>query len=804
MLSGTSQYNEPFRRRLAALLSSLTVFAAMGTVPADAQLAPGIGYMFPPGGRPGETIDVVLGGYDWTPDIQLFARLPGARFEISGPPGPVIVPEPPYWFGKKARRPPFLLPRETPARLTIPSGIAPGVYSWQVANANGASATGRFLVTEHPHFIEPVEERTVAGTRNTTVRLPPLPVSVSGQIRHIEEVDRYEFSVSRADTVTITAQSRVLNSPLNTVLEVRTTDGQLIADAADTAGQDISLTFTADPDQKYSLSVFDLDFRGNRSFVYQITLTTGPRVLATVPAAGQRGQAQPVEFTGYGLIDSSPQLQTVTRTIRFPADSDLDTFVYALETPAGGTTTVRFPLSDHAEVPESATSGPLTLPAGVTGILEQRYGEDRFIAEGNKGDVWNISVASARLASPLDVALAVFDATGKELARSDDESGSTDASVEFRLPDDGQYQIAVTDTSRHSGDRSAAYRLQIKPAQPGARAILPEFLNAPIAATTRLPVKIVRRAGFSSPVRILVDGLPDGVTIPETLEVPEKKNSLNIEFTVAGNAAAAASLITVRGEAISADASTDAGVTPLFSEPLLLATTITPPFSIDAEGKDDVAKWPRGTTFPYPVLIERDESFQGEIVLEMTSRQGRHRQGIHGPELAVPPGVDRILYPIFLPEWLETTRTSRMVVNGVAQIPDPQGNVRYSVVRQKTRMGFLPTGALLKLSARDRELPAVPGRSLTIPLSLSRSPKLREPAVIRLLPNAFGFHAEPLTVASTQHEVELQVTVPQSLTAGTECPLTVQATVLKEGHLRTVSETSVLAIGTPQVAGTPQ
>ncbi len=37
-------------------------------------------------------------------------------------------------------------------------------------------------------------------------------------------------------------------------------------------------------------------------------------------------------------------------------------------------------------------------------------------------------------------------------------------------------------------------------------------------------------------------------------------------------------------------------------------------FSIDAEGKDDVTKWPRGTTFPAPVLIERDEGFEGEHV----------------------------------------------------------------------------------------------------------------------------------------------------------------------------------------------
>lgn len=40
---------------------------------AFAQHPPAIGYMFPPGGQAGQTIEVILGGYDWTPDMQLFA-----------------------------------------------------------------------------------------------------------------------------------------------------------------------------------------------------------------------------------------------------------------------------------------------------------------------------------------------------------------------------------------------------------------------------------------------------------------------------------------------------------------------------------------------------------------------------------------------------------------------------------------------------------------------------------------------------------------------------------------------------------
>ena len=774
-----------------ALIQVVLVGLAVLGVPqlVVAQLAPGIGYMFPPGGRPGETVDVVLGGYDWTPDMQLFPHDSRITVELTGPPGPVVVPEPPYWFGKKARRSPFLLPRETRARLTIPSEVSPGVYKWQVANANGASASGRFAVLEHPHFVEPDQ-------RGRLIELPSLPVTVSGQIKHIEEVDRYQVRVSRPGLVTISTLARELNSDLNAVLEIRDEAGRLIADAADTAGIDTSVSFHAEADRPYTLSIYDLDFRGNRAFVYQVSLSAGPRVLATIPAAGQRGQTRTVEFVGYGLTGTSTQLESVSRDVTFPNANDLGSFAFSFDSPAG-VTTASFELRDGTELVETEVTGPMPLPLAVTGVLDERYGEDRYSLTGSKGDVWAITAWSARHGSPIDVSVAVFDSTGKELKRSDDEAGTTDAAIEFRVPADGEYQLAVGDTSGRSGDRSATYRLQVEQATPGFRFTTPEFLNAPLGTPAKLALKVVRGGGLTAPIRVSIEGLPAGVTVPEELVIPEKKNDLSVEFTVGENAPATASLITIRGETLPVEGQPESPSVTAVADPLLLATTITPPFSVDAEGKDDVAKWPRGTTFPYPVLIEREEGFTGDIVLEMTSRQGRHRQGITGPELTVSPGINRTLYPIFLPEWLETTRTSRMVVNGVARIADPQGNERYSLVRQKTRMGFLPTGALLKLGTVDAEFNVKPGQSLNIPLSISRTPELTEPALIEVLPNDAGISVEPLPLQETEGTASLALAVPADLVAGSEHSLTIRATVQKDGHLPTVSQTDVLLIAVP-------
>ena len=195
------------------------------------------------------------------------------------------------------------------------------------------------------------------------------------------------------------------------------------------------------------------------------------------------------------------------------------------------------------------------------------------------------------------------------------------------------------------------------------------------------------------------------------------------------------------------------------------------------------------------MLIARDAGFDGEIMLEMTSMQGRHVQGITGPELVVAPGVNRILYPVYLPEWLETTRTSRMVVNGVAKVADPKGNVRYSVSHQKTRMGFLPTGALLKISAGETEFQAKPGAKISIPIHIDRSEKLTARISLELCgqdSQSSPFTATPQDLASDVSHTEFTVSIIPTASAPAEHPLKIRATLLNDGSYPVISETTVL------------
>ncbi len=174
----------------------------------QAQLAPEIGYVHPAGGAAGQSFEAVLGGYDWSPDMQVFSHDPRVRIEIVGSPSGVLVPDPPYWFGAKARGPAWPLPREFPARITVAGDVAPTLVKWQAANANGASPIGYLHIGGGTQVVE--ETR-----RQSPQRLPSLPVAISGQIRLIEEIDRYEFQTTQAGPVTISVVARQIGSPLH-------------------------------------------------------------------------------------------------------------------------------------------------------------------------------------------------------------------------------------------------------------------------------------------------------------------------------------------------------------------------------------------------------------------------------------------------------------------------------------------------------------------------------------------------------------------------------------------------------------
>ena len=805
---------------LCLMVLALSVPPAVGQRDPD----PAVAYVFPPGARAGTTLDVRLAGSDWTPDMQFFVLEPRVNLEIRSSLGKVLMPGPPFLIGPKANDP-LPLSREVSARLVLPATLPPGPIRWQVANANGTSGAGVFVVGSGPEIIED-EERTGPQT------IESLPLTVSGRILNNEEIDRYVIRTPQGGPVTCELTARRIGSKFNGVLEIRDSDGLVLVNSVDTRGLDPVLTFLAEAGGTYSISLRDLDFRGNRSFVYRLSIRQGPRVLAAIPAAGRRGDVRKIEFVGIGLATGKPTLESVSREVSFPSNAKTTVFEYQLKTDFGNAQTFPLLLSDLPEfvepelpggdtgvspVGKSKSTGRIPVaPCAMTGILDERFGSDCYEFSAGKGDVWQIEALASRIRSPLDVTVTIRDARGKELAANDDLPGTTDAlpgttdaGLLFTVPEDGTYAIVVRDVSGRSGTRASVYRLVVRRPEPDFTLQVPQRLNVVIGGGTELIVKAVRTGRLKDPIRLSVTGLPPGVTVPENLAIPVDKCQLEIPLQSAPDAPSTASLVTVTGTARidnrtltrTAVAQAAGNLAPRTLQDnavtsILVASTMKPRAKIRPVESDERTVH-RGSTHLAPVAIERLEGFDGELIVQMEGAQPTlFRQGILGPDVIVPRGANRVFYPCLVPEVAETLGTYRISVIALARVPDPRGNVRYLLSRMNTNTSIAISveGGLLRIARAGGELKkAPPGQPLDIPLVISRSAKLVEPVRLELWgPPMLSerLEAKPQVVAADQNEVIFRITPTSDPPLAGRHTLTIRATAVKSGDLPRLTETS--------------
>ncbi|MDX1943789.1 MAG: hypothetical protein SFU86_00155 [Pirellulaceae bacterium] len=790
------------------MFTSLLLLTAFAQVPAQ-NVRPQIGYVYPPGGKAGTTVEVMLGTYDWTPDVQILPVDPRVKIEITGPMGDFILTPPPYWFGLKAGQAQPPLAREVPARITLPADLPPGPIQWRVASANGGSNVGTFVVGDGAEFVEPEQHAK-------TLDLPALPVVANGRISRITEIDTYRFTVADAGLVTVQLSDRI-GQPFHGSLTIRDAAGKVVADGAGTTGDDVVLLFTAQAGTTYTATVTDLEFAGDRGYVYRLSINRGPRVLTTLPLVVKRGETVPVEIIGWGVATGALKVETITKPIAVPADNKAETFLAAVDTPAGPAS-VTLALSDAADQPEPASADlaarQLAAPLAISATFDaldkaSNLPLDRYQFSAKKGDALHIRAEAARFGSAVDPSLVIVAvAEGKEIIRNDDLPTSSDAAVDFKCPADGVYDLLVSDVSGLAPSRASTYRLVVEnPAEAFDFMISAlDKLDLPLGGTADLVVKTSRRGVWDDPIEIKLEGLPAGVTVPAepppppepmpapgAKKVPKPKKpapgDIKVPLVAAADAACASSLVTIVATATVGDKTLERRFGPI-----LVTSTLKTRCVVKSAVQDGGRIVNRGTTYPADVLLERLEGYEGPVTLQMAATQQRQRRGIRSDAIVVPAGADRAQFPIFTPEWLETSLTCRMNVVGIVQVKDPKGNLRYITGIMDGLIVMSMEGALLKISHEPEERIAQTGSTFEIPVRVSRSVKMPVEARVELvadpaLPGLIA--AEPIVLAANQSAATVKLRLVDDPRLLGRRSVTIRATALQNGKWPAISETTI-------------
>lgn len=529
------------------------------------EFAPHIGYVYPAGGRQGETVQVTFGG-------QFLVEVAGA-YVSGGGVGAVVLPSEPLLTGKQAaevrgqlqelRRKRDAAARDqiralghrlavyerskiTPAigervtvRIAIATNAAPGNREVRLATATGLTNPLLFQVGQLPECREPdpgrdddwmriqksindPDSRVKSGRNAAPPMAVTLPATINGQILP-GEADRFRFEARRGQRLVIAVSGRELLPYL-----ADTVPGWLQATIAlfDPKGEEMTaaddvqirpdpvLRYEVPEDGQYVMEIRDNLYRGREDFVYRVRVGELPE---TAGSLAPRGLAEAHAGAGKPLPESVEK--------------------------------------EPNNTPESAQ--PVTLPIVLKGRIDEPGDTDAFRFDGRAGDHVVAEVHGRRLNAPLDSVLFITDAGGNRIGFNDDheDKGSglnthhADSYVAVTLPATGGYFVQIGDTQQKGGE-AYGYRLRIGAPQPDfALRVVPSTINLRANATQPVAVYALRRDGFTGEIAVALKDAPPGFLLAGG-KVPANQHKVQCTLTAPPSPTKTPIALMIEGRAI--------------------------------------------------------------------------------------------------------------------------------------------------------------------------------------------------------------------------------------------------------------
>jgi hypothetical protein len=442
---------------------------------------------------------------------------------------------------------------ELRATLRSGPGAHPGAYPFRVRTPGGVSElkvvhlVSRPVVTESEPNDDPKRPQVVA-----------LNSSVAGVIES-GDVDCFGVALGKGQRLSAEVQAVRLGGEMtDTVLAVYAPDGRRITEVDDTSmtQQDPFASIVAPAAGVYTITVRDTAYGGGPANTYALHLGEFPRPYGVFPPGGQAGKPMSVRFVGSGEMADG---QTVTPPAAAGPWWNLFPSLGGREAP----TAIPLRIQTYPGVEEtdpSEVSPPVdrprahNWPVAFHGIIGGRGDIDAFAISARAGQTIQVEVFAARLGSPLDPIVEVYDPDGDLVGWNDDDA-THDSRLVFQARADGPHRLVIRD-KRLEGGAHYLYRIEVEEPRPS----LTLFLAGPMRKSQARQVIAVprgnrvlahlgvRRVGVRGPVRIEADTLPSGVSM-DLGEIPEDTYLTPVVIQAAADAPLAARLVELKGVA---------------------------------------------------------------------------------------------------------------------------------------------------------------------------------------------------------------------------------------------------------------
>jgi len=471
--------------------------------------APVVKRLFPAGAQRGGTIEVTASGEFARWPVETWSSHAGVKVTCGEDKGKLSV--------------------------TVDRNSPPRVCLIRLYDAEGASRPLPFLIGNLPETVE----KTSNDSPQQAERLPESTITVNGRLEKRDDVDVYSVQLQESQTmVASVVANQTLASPMDAVLQVLTADGFVVAQNDDWHGVDPQAVFTAPSAGKYLVRVFAfpaqadsrIGLAGGDDFLYRLTITTGPVVDFPWPLAIKQAETIQVELVGWNLDDLTKRQMVTAMEDPFLIDGEKLTgqLEVAVE---------RHACPTEAEPNEPKQPQMLELPATVSGRLQSASDIDVFRFNATRGETYLFKLEGRELGSPIDAVLELTDEPGKSLVRADDTDKRRDPELNWKAPQDGEYQIAVSDLHGHGGSRFF-YRLHAARPNPDFRVKSAEhaFVGT-VGKSLEIKLEVERQNGFDQEISFQVEGLPDTIVAEPATSMPEGDSAKKLTLKLTGNQA---------------------------------------------------------------------------------------------------------------------------------------------------------------------------------------------------------------------------------------------------------------------------
>ncbi len=399
-------------------------------------------------------------------------------------------------------------PGQVTYRVTVPPNTPCGIHAMRVVTDKGVSPL-RFLFVDDLPSIASVG----SNVQQATAQAVSIPTAIDGTVAGLSW-QYFKFPVQAGQRLSIEVVARRIGSSLDPMIRLLDIKGRELAYNDDTPGlnSDSSLVYTFKDAGEYILELRDIKYGAG---TYRLRIGDFPVATVAYPLAIQRGTAAGVTLAGFGVDGLAPIVHSVA------PDYASEWANVSLKRPNGASgystvevvSTPQFLEQEPNNNPDQANR--VELSHDINGRLDVPGDVDRFIFTAKKDQTVSFFGITRQQGSPTDLNFKILNKDGGQLAAAED-NGTSEGSLSFKFPADGDYVLFVEDLN-HRGGSEHAYRIAVtmSPPQYSLAASLDTF-SIPAGGSVMATVTTVR-TGYAGPIELSATNLPAGVTTSKSV-----------------------------------------------------------------------------------------------------------------------------------------------------------------------------------------------------------------------------------------------------------------------------------------------